>query len=164
MLYLFILLSSFSVLLTVFSPLVAYGTSDSNVLANESGNNKTSFYICQDYSEYLQCDLTKNEFVGFSIGSTSEEITPITREPNYVEGVNGKAVEFRDRYRDFVEISNDDAYKSDVFSISFWVKKIDEPIQSEPFAHVISHTTFNKKEGWFFNTNNAQEQAIRCYV
>ncbi len=159
MLYVFIFLCSLFIIFTVSSPMFAIGTSDD--LGNTSTINKTSFYICQDYNEYLQCDLTKNEFVGFSIGSTNEEITPITRDPNYVDGVNGKAVEFRDRYRDFIEISNNDAYKSDVFSISFWVKKIDAPIQSEPFAHVVSHTTFNQREGWFFNTNGAQEQAIR---
>ncbi len=143
----------------IFSPSIVSGSG--NDVENESISNKTSFYSCQDYRESVQCALSKNEFEGYSVDSTSDQITPITREPNYVEGKNGSAVEFRDKFRDFVEMSNITAYQSDEFSISFWVKKISTPIQSTPAAHVISHTTYNQDEGWFFSTNNAQDQAIR---
>ncbi|WP_415309925.1 hypothetical protein [Candidatus Nitrosocosmicus sp. FF01] len=106
----------------IFSPSIVSGSG--NDVENESISNKTSFYSCQDYRESVQCALSKNEFEGYSVDSTSDQITPITREPNYVEGKNGSAVEFRDKFRDFVEMSNITAYQSDEFSISFWVKKI----------------------------------------
>ncbi|HKR73383.1 MAG TPA: PQQ-dependent sugar dehydrogenase [Candidatus Nitrosocosmicus sp.] len=158
MLYFLILIFVFLPFL-VYSPLIVNGSG--NDLENEFISNRTSFYSCQDYGESVQCALSKNEFEGFSVDSTSNQITPITREPNYVEGKSGKAVEFRDKFRDFVEMSNITAYQSEEFSISFWVKKISTPLQSTPSAHVISHTTFNQDEGWFFSTNNAQDQAIR---
>jgi glucose/arabinose dehydrogenase len=156
---------SLFILSFVFISLIIFSPQSVNASSNDVSDqiflNKTSFYSCQDYGESIQCALSKNEFEGISVDSTSNEIAPITREPNYVEGINGTAVEFRDKYRDFIEISNITAYQSDEFSISFWVKKISTPIQSTPTAHVISHTTFNQDEGWFFITNNAQEQAIQ---
>ncbi len=157
LLYVFILIIIF-VPFIVFSPLIVNGSS--NDLGQEHMFNKSSFYSCQDYSTSVQCALAKNEFEGFSVDATSNQIAPITREPNYVEGKSGNAVEFRDKFRDFIEISNITEYKSDVFSISFWVEKISRPVQSTPDAHVISHTSVNKDEGWFFETNNAQDQDI----
>jgi glucose/arabinose dehydrogenase len=129
-------------------------------IGQEPVTNKTSFYICQDYRQSVQCALAKNEFEGYSVDSKSSQIAPITREPNYVEGKNGNAVKFQDKYRDFIEISNISAYKSDEFSVSFWVKKISTPIQSTPQAHVISFTTANQREGWFFRTNDSLDQDI----
>ena len=129
----------FFILFIIFIPFIVYSplivNSSSNDLGQEQIFNKSSFYSCQDYRESVQCALSKNEFEGVSVDSTSKQIAPITREPNYVEGKSGNAVEFRDKYRDFIEISNITAYQSDVFSISFWVEKISTPIQSTPDAH-----------------------------
>lgn len=142
----------------IFSPLIV------NASINDTGyvpiSNKTSFYSCQDYRQSVQCALAKSEFEGYSVDSTSSQIAPITREPNYVEGKNGNGVEFRDKYRDFIEISNISAYESEEFSVSFWVKKISMPIQSTPEAHIISFTTANQEEGWFFRTNDSQRQDV----
>ena len=157
MLYFFILVIIF-IPFIVSSPLIVNGSS--NDIGQEPVFNKSSFYGCQDYRESVQCALSKNEFEGFSVDSTSNEIAPITREPDYVEGKSGNAVILQEKFRDFIEISNITAYNSDEFSISFWVEKISTPIQSTPDAHVISHTTVNKDEGWFFSTNNAQDQDV----
>ena len=57
----------------------------------------------------------------------------ITREPFYVDGTSGKAIEFIDRYREYIELPKSNLYDSSEISISFWVKgpvndKQDKPL------------------------------------
>ena len=95
--------------------------------ANESMNQKTTttIYGCEsiDDFEYLHCDPFKSEFEGNSTYYNSTKIMDITREPFYVDGTSGKAIEFIDRYREYIEIPKSNLYDSSEISISFWVKE-----------------------------------------
>ena len=124
-------------------------------------NNKTSFYGCEKYSDVLHCDLFKNPFYGYETSHNSKKIVNITREPIYVDGKFGKAIEFNDKYGDYVEIPQNNVYNSPQFSISFWIKKTNGSARAAEHAQIISHTRFDTKSGWFFDTDNSMDQSIR---
>ncbi len=58
----------------------------------------------------------------------------ITREPVYVDGTSGKAIEFIDRYREYIEIPQSNLYNSSEISVSFWVKETDRDKQESPYG------------------------------
>ncbi len=93
--------------------------------ANESMNQKTTIYGCEyaDNIDYLHCDPFKSEFEGNNTTYNNTKIMDITREPFYVNGVSGKAIEFIDVYIEYVEIPQNNLYNSSEISISFWVKE-----------------------------------------
>ena len=93
----------------------------------------------------------------------STKISDITREPFYVNGKNGKAIEFIDSYSEYVEIPQNNIYNSSEISISFWVKETDKDKQASPYAHVISHVSSDGKNGWYFD-HSSNDQSIRFIV
>ena len=157
---LWIIISLFSIL--VFSSIMinCISLSFPNVLKN----NKTSFYGCEKLRDSLHCDQQKNEIVGLDVTQKSKMLSNITREPIYVDGKFGKAIEFNDKYREYVEIPQNNVYNSPQFSISFWIKKTNGTEQASPHAQVISHTISGGKNGWFFDTNSSQDQSVRFNI
>ncbi|HKR73771.1 MAG TPA: PQQ-dependent sugar dehydrogenase, partial [Candidatus Nitrosocosmicus sp.] len=133
--------------------------------ANGSMNQMSSIYGCESIagSDYLHCDLFKNEFEGNSTSYNSTKIIDITREPFYVNGVNGKAVEFIDRYREYVEIPETNLYNMSEFSVLFWVRETKNSEQASPYAHVISQVNNNLNNGWYFE-HTPNNQSIRFIV
>lgn len=155
---LFFVIIIFSVL-SVFSSVVAFN--NDTIMLDKTIMNKTSVYGCEKYNTFLHCDPFKNEFKGDSTIGNKTKVSDITREPIYVDGQNNKAIEFIDSFREYVEIPNNEAYDFHNFSISFWIKRTNISNLSEPLQYVISHTTNNKKDGWFFNTNDSENQSIQ---
>jgi glucose/arabinose dehydrogenase len=133
--------------------------------ANGSLNQMSSIYGCEssDDSEYLHCDLFKNEFESNSTSYNSTKIADITREPLYVNGVNGKAIEFIDRYREYVEIPETNLYNMSEFSVLFWVRETKNSEQASPYAHVISLVDNKLNNGWYFE-HSPNNQSIRFIV
>ena len=140
-----------SILSLLFFPMLFYN--NSHPLPNDLRSNKSSFFGCDKLGNFIRCDLQKNEIIGTDIPQKSNQIVNVTRDPIYVNGTSGKAIELKDSYRDYVEIPQKDIYNSSKFSISFWVKKQNGTSQSSPHSHIISHTTRDHKKGWFFETN-----------
>ena len=135
--------------------------------ANESMNQKILLSMVVNLLviyDYLHCDPFKSEFEGNGTSDVSTKISDITREPFYVNGKNGKAIEFIDSYSEYVEIPQNNLYNSSEISISFWVKKTDNAKQASPYAHVISHVSIDGKNGWYFENNSSNDQSIRFIV
>ncbi len=153
-------------LLLLPSVLINSNASIDSHQANESMNQKTTtIYGCEsiDDFEYLHCDPFKSEFEGNNTSYNSTNIVDITREPFYVSGKNGKAIEFVDRYNEYVEIPQSNLYNSSEISISLWVKETENAKQSSPYAHVISHVSSDDKNGWYFD-HSSNNQSIRFTV
>jgi len=143
-----------------------------NDQANGSINQKISIYGCEsnDLYIYLHCDLFKNEFEGNHTSYNSTKIVDITREPFYVDGVDGKAIDIIDMYHEYVEIPKSHLYNSSEISVSFWVKETNTPkpnpdhkVQESAYAHVISHVSVNEKNGWYFD-HTADDQSIHFVI
>ena len=135
--------------------------------ANESMIQKTTtIYGCESTGdfEYLHCDPFKSKIEGNGTSDISTKISDITREPFYVNGKNGKAIDLIDSYNEYVEISPNNLYNSSELSISFWVKKTENAKQASPYAHVISHVSIDGKNGWYFENNSSNDQSIRFIV
>ncbi len=161
MLMLFYLSFSFILILSLsFSYIFVHG----NYSHIETIKNKTSFYGCEKYGDSVHCDLFKNSFYGNETSHNSKKIVDITREPIYVQGKYDKAIEFNDKYGDYVEIPEQNIYNSPQFSISFWIKKTNGSTQASEHAQIISHTKFDSKSGWFFDTDNSLHQSIRFII
>ncbi len=160
-------------LLLLPSVLINSNASIDSHQANESMNQKTTtIYGCEsiDDFEYLHCDPFKSEFEGNNTSYNSTKIIDITREPFYVNGVSGKAIEFIDVYHEYIEIPQNNLYNSSEISISFWVKESgevkpnpDQKVQESPLAHIISHLSVNEINGWYFD-HSSDDQSIRFVV
>ena len=155
-------------LLLLPSVLINSNASIDSHQANESMNQKTTtttIYGCEanDDIDYLLCDQFKSEFEGNSTYYNSTKIIDITREPFFVDGTSGKAIEFIDIYREYIEIPQSNLYNSSVISVSFWVKETDKDTQESPLAHVISHVEEDSKNGWYFD-HSSDDQSIRFVV
>lgn len=157
---LWIIISLFSIL--VFSSIIINSISFS--LPSELMNNKTSIFGCEISRDSLHCDQQKNEIVGLGVPQKSKVLSNITREPIYVNGKYDKAIEFNDKYREYVEIPQNNLYNSPQFSISFWIKKTNGTEQASPHAHIISHSNSGGKNGWFFDTNSSHDQSVRFTI
>src|SRR6185312_286526 len=138
----------------------AYG----NTVLNESINYKTSVFGCEKYGDVFHCDLFKNAFEGNATSHKSEQIINVTRDPSYVKGKFDKAIEFNDKYNEYIEIPKNNLYNASQFSISFWIKKINGSDQLTPHAHVISYISTDNKDGWFFETNSSHDQSIHFSI
>ncbi len=167
---------SLSFIITLFSlllppsVLINSNASIDSHQTNESMNQKTTtttttIYGCEhnDDIDYLLCDQFKSEFEGNSTYYNSTKIIDITRDPFYVDGTSGKAIEFIDRYRDYIEIPQSNLYDSSEISVSFWVKETDKGTQESPIAHVISHVDRGSINGWYFD-HSSDDQSIRFVV
>lgn len=134
--------------------------------SNKTADEKTSTFGCEMLDDVLQCYPFRSEFEGNTTTYNSTKIMDITREPFYVEGKNGKAVEFIDRYREYVEIPQINPYNSSELTISFWVKETkgikphpDQQVQESPNAHIISNVNIGMNNGWFFDHNHNDQSA-----
>jgi len=153
--------TSILIILLVFSFIIV---NSNYVSAGLILNLKTSIWGCENSFEIIHCDLFKNAIEGTETTQKSKLINNITREPFYVDGKFGKAIEFIDKYGEYIEIPKKDIYNSPQFSISFWVKKTNGTDQLNAHAHIISFTSFDEKNGWAFDTNSSQDQSIRFIV
>ena len=120
-----LLLSSFFailLLLSSFSLLGANGNNN-NYLSIKVLNNKTKFFGCENYGVFQHRDCQKSEIIGTDIPQKSETITNITRDPIYVNGTSGKAINFiRPLWRSCC-IPKNNKYESPNFTVSLLGKK-----------------------------------------
>jgi glucose/arabinose dehydrogenase len=141
-------------LLCVFSSMIIIILPDDKVVYampsdNQNGSAKTKFYACEDYGKIFHCDPTPNKLKAFSIKATFSKVYPVTSEhPVYVEGKQNKALELKDKNREYVEVSNTSSFNSPHFSVSFWIKKISD---TSPHGHVISYVNNKQTAGWYFD-------------
>ena len=162
---------TFSILLLP-SDLINSNASIDSSPSNESLDIKTSTFGCEytDEYDYLHCDPFRSAFEGNTTTYNSTKISDITREPVYVDGKNGKAVESIDLYREYIEIPQSNLYNSSEISMSFWVKETDrakphpdQQVQESPNAHVISNVNIDGNNGWYFDHNH-DDQSIHFVV
>lgn len=123
--------------------------------------NITTYFGCEDNSVFIHCDPFKNGYEGFDYSSKSTTIANITRTPHYVDGKFGSGVYLQDRYSEFIDIPKNNLYNLSQFSISFWIKKINGTFQVNPHGQILSQVNYDRKNGWFFETNDSYVDSIR---
>lgn len=128
---------------------------------NSADMNVTTYFGCEDSYTSIHCDPFKNGFEGFDYSTKSSVVNNITRNPIYVDGKFGSAVYFQDRYSEYIEIPKNNAYNFTQFSISFWLKKVNGTFQINPHGQILSHASYDRKNGWFFETNDSNVNSVR---
>jgi glucose/arabinose dehydrogenase len=145
-------------------------------ISNSGNETKTHIYGCGEYGDAFHCDPLLTELASYRMIGRSSKVFPIVNEnPIFtnisndtknstaisaasspqLQGLNN-ALELLDKNREFVEISNIDAYNSDHFSVSFWIKKIAD---TSPRGHVVSHTNRDTIAGWYFDVTTESDEA-----
>src|SRR6185503_5484423 len=75
-----------------------------------------------------------------------------------VEGKSGLALKLIASYLDSIEIPNKKDLDTNEFSISFWIKSInDAPFHATP----LSHYSINSNSGWFFNSLKVENSSYQ---
>jgi glucose/arabinose dehydrogenase len=110
-----------------------------------------------------------NKFESYEIPSSSSRIYNSTDIPNYVEGVEGSALEMQSTKLKYITFSNSSLISPKQFSVSFWIKG--NPIPNLPVSpetgYIVSQINPNQKGGWEFITSNMtdlQSQSVHLTV
>src|SRR5678815_1400255 len=121
------------------------------------------FYTCQDYGYFIHCDRSLNELQGYLIPGVSSKVYQPTAQPKYVDAKQAKGLEMHANRFESIEFRNIEAFNSQNFSVSFWVKRL--PL-SEPIGNIVSHFN-NENAGWNFQmlaNGNVSNQSLRFAV
>ena len=129
--------------------------------------NTTAYYGCASYSgSTIHCDRMHNKFESYEIPSNSSRIYNSTDIPNYVEGVEGNALEMQSTKLKYIDFSNTSLISPKQFSISFWIKGISIPNLPEgpEIGYIVSQIDPNQKGGWEFVTSNMTDLLNNQYI
>jgi len=130
----------------------------------QRGNEQTRlFYMCQDYGSSIHCDRSLNELQGYVIRGNSSKVYQPTAQPMYVNAKLANGLEMHANRFESIEFRNIEAFNSQNFSVSFWVKRL--PL-SEPIGNIVSHFN-NENAGWYFQmlaNGNVSNQNVRFAV
>src|SRR5581483_2323320 len=123
--------------------------------AGSPGNSQnqvshTTHYGCRlDHFSTYHCDVFLNETQGSEISGTVLRLHRLSTDPPfYVDGVSGKALEMKARYRESLLLQVAQPFDADKFTISFWVKESNETVQ---YSQILSHVDRLGSSGWFFD-------------
>jgi glucose/arabinose dehydrogenase len=137
-------------------------------LSNSGNGTQTQIYGCGEYGDAFHCDPFLTELASYRMIGRSSKMFPIVNEKPIFTSIGStatnstiesagsgtqhhglnKALEMLDLKREFVEVSNNDAYNTDHFSVAFWIKNITD---TNPRGHVISHADRDSTAGWYFD-------------
>jgi len=131
------------VLTCVLSSFILVGTVSSSLGGNTE--NFTQFFGCKKSLNY-ECDIISNNFKGYSQPGNATEKIPILRTPDYVPGIDGKAVKLQAKNFEAITVGDSPGFNSFNFSVSFWIKTYGVV---QPYAYIISHVDRARTAGWF---------------
>lgn len=120
-------------------------------LAQSGGYQKygqVHFYGCVDYTSSFHCDPIHNNLTGYRYPATSVKVYELKKEPQFVPGKYGEALDMTATYREAIHFPKISNITFNDFSVSFWVKGTPD---AEPLGQIISYTNNLNTAGWFFD-------------
>jgi glucose/arabinose dehydrogenase len=121
--------------------------SHAQTLKKRGNENKTQFYGCGKYGQTIHCDPLINKLESYEIRASPSRMYKITKEPIFVDGKEGKALEMHARQRESIVFANTENLNLTQFSISFWIKRTPD-VQAQ--GHILSYTNHDQTAGWSF--------------
>jgi glucose/arabinose dehydrogenase len=119
---------------------------------NIDKEHKVAFYGCEKSGNgtTFRCDPLNNKTESYEITGISSKVYNITREPTFIDGTQGKALEMHANRLESIKYSNNPVANPAEFSISFWIKKPSQE-DANTYGDVFSHSSAYAGQGWHFD-------------
>jgi glucose/arabinose dehydrogenase len=120
-------------------------------IAQQGGYQKFGqihFYGCVDYTTLFHCDPLHNNLTGFRYPASSIRVDELQKEPHFVPGKYGQALDMQAINREAVHFPKISNITFNDFSVSFWVKGTAD---AEPLGQILSYTNNHNTAGWYFD-------------
>ena len=116
-------------------------------------------YGCEEFNAgtMFYCSPIPNKFDSYEIGNVSSLIYGATnKQPLLVKSTQGLALELHGNHLESIEIPNKRDINPTTFSISFWVKSIQNP---QPNGDILSHVNASLTSGWYLDSFKIQNSS-----
>ena len=115
-------------------------------------------YGCTQYVPMVHCDPIVNEFESNQVKGNYSKIVSVTREPEFISGKNGRAVQISANALEFISIENSSQFANNAFTIyvSFNLDVVENSVGS-----LVSYTNNPKNAGWSIDSGPAEDPATR---
>jgi glucose/arabinose dehydrogenase len=106
----------------------------------------------------VHCDPIVNEFESNQVKGNYSKIVSVTREPEFISGKNGRAVQISANALEFISIENSSQFANNAFTIyvSFNLDVVENSVGS-----LVSYTNNPKNAGWSIDSGPAEDPATR---
>jgi hypothetical protein len=115
-------------------------------------------YGCTQYVPMVHCDPIVKEFESNQVKGNYSKIISVTREPEFITGKNGSAVQIGANALEFISIENSSQFTNNAFTIygSFNLDVAENSVGS-----LVSYTNNPKNAGWSIDSGPAEDPATR---
>jgi glucose/arabinose dehydrogenase len=115
-------------------------------------------YGCTQYVPMVHCDPIANEFESYQAEGNYSKILSVTREPDFISGVNGQAIQIGANALEFISIDNSSQFANNAFTIygSFNLDANENSVGS-----LVSYTNGPKNAGWSIDIGPAEDPSTR---
>jgi glucose/arabinose dehydrogenase len=115
-------------------------------------------YGCTQYVPMVHCDPIVKEFESNQVKGNYSKIVSVTREPEFISGKNGRAVQIGANALEFISIENSSQFTNNAFTIygSFNLDVAENSVGS-----LVSYTNNPRNAGWSIDSGPAEDPATR---
>lgn len=120
-------------------------------IGNENSHNV--YFNCeQSEQKELVCPPSQTQIAAYSTSGVAQEIySTFTDKADFVEGQHKSSLNFNAYLGEYLSFTKDDNFRSNIFSISFWVKE--EP-WFDTYAPILSFINLESNAGWIFDVQD----------
>ena len=120
-------------------------------------NNHRAYFNCeQSEQEELHCPPSQTPISAYSTSGISEEIySTFTDKADFVEGQHDTGLNFNAYLGEYLSFAKDDSFRSNRFTISFWIKE--EPWFNS-YAPILSFINLESNAGWIFDLQDKAQK------
>ncbi len=163
---LFLLISNLMIILVLS---VCGYTIAADAFQNHTKDSTLYYYGCEKDAEMIHCDQLHNNLQSYGLTSKSSTLYHATDIPIFVNGKEDQALEMHANYLESVVFPNTTTVEPKKFSISFWIKGIPPPKNTESpgLGYIISQFNDDRTSGWSFSAsdmNNVTTESLRFDV
>ena len=115
-------------------------------------------YGCTQYVPMVHCDPIANRFESYQAEGNYSKILSVTRDPDFISGRNGQAVQVTANALEFISIDNSSQFANNAFTIygSFNLDASENSVGS-----LVSYTNGPKNAGWSIDSGPAEDPSTR---
>jgi glucose/arabinose dehydrogenase len=115
-------------------------------------------YGCTQYVPMIHCDPIVNEFESYQVKGNYSKIFSVTREPEFITGKDGQAVQVSASALEFISIENSSQFANNAFTIygSFNLDVAENSVGS-----LVSYTNSPKNAGWSIDVGPTEDPTAR---
>jgi glucose/arabinose dehydrogenase len=129
---------------------------DTTAISKIQSHHRAYFNCEQSEQEELLCPPSQTQISAYSTSGISEEIySTFTDKADFVEGQHDTALHFNAYLGEYLSFTKDDSFRSNRFTISFWIKE--EP-WFESYAPILSFINLESNAGWIFDLQDKAQK------